>query len=311
VCLPFLTSPQPNTTTGLASLLASSFAASPAHQNPPSTITTQWHRRGNAVPAQSQPRLSLLSLPDIAHDNIAFFLPESSDDKDSRLRVAEASHALLEAYGGSRNWMHIRFLKGSGAGRLAALLRRQKKLAHLFTSERKSLPALCHAIAQGCCRTIKVIDLFLYGQRPLLTEDRVSVLAGAIETNGALPMLKRLSVGCPLTFGSISKLARALAAGTAPEVQELCFDTRLKRVDESGPNGEDLDSIADMLEARARIPGCKKLQYLGMNYNCFDRASLATQLRLLRLLLPSVKTLPSFNDDGDGEAEKEEWQEEK
>lgn len=53
---------------------------------------------------------------------------------------------------------------------------------------------------------------------------------------------------------------------------------------------DEIDSVADMLEARAHIPTCKRLECLELN--CwFDRASLAARGRLLRVLLPSVVEL--------------------
>ena len=49
-----------------------------------------------------------------------------------------------------------------------------------------------------------------------------------------------------------------------------------------------------MLEARALIPGCKKLEALEElnNEDWFDEASLETEIRLLRALLPFTKALP-------------------
>ena len=81
-------------------------------------------RRENEDAAQIQPspRPSLLSLSDIAHSCISSFLPDGNKGNDSRLRVAAASRALLEAYGGSLIKVRLRFIKGSSAARLAALL---------------------------------------------------------------------------------------------------------------------------------------------------------------------------------------------
>jgi len=50
-----------------------------------------------------------------------------------------------------------------------------------------------------------------------------------------------------------------------------------------------------MMEARSRIPGCKGLEHIeGNGENWFDKASIATRLRLLRALLPSATHLPDF-----------------
>lgn len=49
-----------------------------------------------------------------------------------------------------------------------------------------------------------------------------------------------------------------------------------------------------MLEARARIPGCKRLATFTGDDECFDGALLVTRIRLLQVLLPSVKTLGRY-----------------
>ena len=79
---------------------------------------------GNARP-QPAPEPSFLRLPDIAHSSIASFLPDGNKVNDSRLRVSEASRALLVSFGGSVTRMCIitRF-EGCSAPRLAALLER-------------------------------------------------------------------------------------------------------------------------------------------------------------------------------------------
>lgn len=80
----------------------------------------------------------------------------------------------------------------------------------------------------------------------------------------------------------------ALASDTAPRLEKIHFNgVRL--------NDADLDAIAAMLEARARIVGCKRIECLKYSQGDFDRASLATRIRLLRALLPSVKELPFLN----------------
>jgi len=48
-----------------------------------------------------------------------------------------------------------------------------------------------------------------------------------------------------------------------------------------------------MMEARVRLPGCKRLELFVSGGTCWsDPALLANQIRLLRDLLPSVKELP-------------------
>jgi hypothetical protein len=50
---------------------------------------------------QSLPLPSFSSLPDIAHDGIAPFLPDGDSKHDNRLRVSEVSRALYGSYGGA------------------------------------------------------------------------------------------------------------------------------------------------------------------------------------------------------------------
>jgi hypothetical protein len=112
------------------------------------------------VRIQPPPRLSFLSLPDIAHASIASFLPDGNETEDSRLSVSEVSRALFESYGGSLNEMRVHNVAGRSAARLAAMLRRNKELAEVTVQEQEAIPALCLAIVQGCCRGIERIYLF-------------------------------------------------------------------------------------------------------------------------------------------------------
>lgn len=76
-----------------------------------------------------------------------------------------------------------------------------------------------------------------------------------------------------------------LTNGTLPRLEH--FDVR-----QSMPTTSDMDIVSDMVEARAQIPGCKKFVSFKAGYYWLDEASLATQDRLLRALLPSLKELP-------------------
>jgi hypothetical protein len=80
---------------------------------------------------------SFASLPDVAHDCIASFLPNGTEKKGNRLHVSEVSHALLELYGGSLTCVHLRFAGNRTAARLAALLRRQKNSGQSLCSSRR------------------------------------------------------------------------------------------------------------------------------------------------------------------------------
>lgn len=77
----------------------------------------------------------------------------------SCLHVSEASRTLLDAYGGSLTSVHLSYGAFKSAGRLAALLRRPKKLTKIVMNKQEALPALSQAIAQGCCREIDTLSL--------------------------------------------------------------------------------------------------------------------------------------------------------
>jgi hypothetical protein len=77
-----------------------------------------------------------------------------------------------------------------------------------------------------------------------------------------------------------------LARGISPLLHPLALPRNGNAFDESG-----VDSIADMLEARAAMPSCKRFTCIEEMATWFNCASLTTQIRLLRVLLPSVTTL--------------------
>jgi hypothetical protein len=99
--------------------------------------------RDNNMAVQPVPTPTFFSLPDVAHAIISSFLPDGNGvGKDCRLRVSEASRALLETYGGNLNRISIHFTADASAGRLAALLRHQKHLEVILALEQEALPAL-------------------------------------------------------------------------------------------------------------------------------------------------------------------------
>ena len=143
------------------------------------------------------------------------------------------------------------------------------------------MPAFCQAIAQGCCQGVKSVRFFY---REKTRTDCVSALIGALEIDGALPVLAVMSVLCYLGPGGIPRLARALANGTAPQLQDFHIENC---------ENNDLEALADMMEARARFPSCKGLKVFDAGPYWFEDALPGTRIRLLRALLPSVKYLPS------------------
>lgn len=84
-----------------------------------------------------------------------------------------------------------------------------------------------------------------------VTSESIGLLVGALEAGDALPSLKTLIASFPATPGAaISKLAQAFRGGCAPLLEH--FDVRFDGLTQDVSN-----LLADMLEARARIPGCR------------------------------------------------------
>lgn len=189
----------------------------------------------------TQPGPSFLSLPDVAHYTIACFLPDSYS---GRLRISELSRSLLEHYGGTLTQLFIHRGRGNAA-RLAGLLQRNKKVTDVALYHQGALPALCQAITQGCCRGIEGLQLIGYE----ITQGRLNMLTGALGVDGALAKLVTLHIDYTLSPGSLPNLTAVLAGGAAPLLRRFHFNTAVS-------NEEDMESIADMVEARARIPAC-------------------------------------------------------
>jgi hypothetical protein len=191
------------------------------------------------------PTPSFLSVPDLAHAIIASFLPDGNwGTEHSHQRVSEVLRDLLEFYGGTLIWLRVHEAHGRSADRLAAFLQRQKKLAKVIVDgPEETIPALCQAIMQGCCRGLERLDISAYFESSM-TQEGVDLLARALESDGALPKLQALMVHCGKTPVALSKVTKALASGTSPLLEDLCL-----LWDDHCEN--DLDVITDMLEGRA------------------------------------------------------------
>lgn len=151
----------------------------------------------------------------------------------------------------------------------------------------KSFPGIFQAIAQGYCRGVEMITLI---PSSMLEVDGkcLNTLAEALQVDGALPALKTFDIILPNTPSFLLKLARALMGGAVPLLEH--WNLRQRSV-----TGEDMNTLADMLEARAGIPNCQRLQTFDANFGSWlDNASPDTQIRLLRALLPSLKELGKF-----------------
>lgn len=236
---------------------------------------------GPACPRQHPACIWFLSLPDIAHANIATFLPDGNKThNDTRLRVSEASRALLEYYGGSLTRVAIRCVGGSNIARLGALLQRQQKRYALVVKE-PAIPMLCQVIAQGCCHRVGRIYLDCD-----LTEGGLHILLGALKVDGAMPMLESLTASSPLTPEKVVEVTQSLTRGVVPHLKKIVFY--------GYSDALTLESFSLALQIRATIPGCRGLEHckVGSVWNWLDNASLETKTRFLRALLPSVKELP-------------------
>jgi len=189
---------------------------------------------------------------------IASFLPDGDKAKDSRLRMSEVSRALLLSYGGTLTCLRVRHVEGEEAARLFALLRRQRKPAEVIVAS-EHISAFCQAIVEGCCRTVEKLELILPDSHPYLTNECTDLLAKAIAMGGLLPALRTSFVRGYSTQkerACWAKLAEVLAEGAAPQLRRITFHTSF---DKSG-----IVVLADMLEARARISGCKRFQRFGI-----------------------------------------------
>lgn len=111
-------------------------------------------------------------------------------------------------------------------------------------------------------------------------------LALALKMKGALPALKRLD--WLIKYDDSLELARALSTGTVLLLRQL--NLLSFPVTEEG-----LNSLSDMLDARARILGCQRLNLIHpANHKWLDYGSLATRIRLWSAVLPATEQLPLF-----------------
>jgi len=191
----------------------------------------------SSPPDQKQQRIPLAPITSMPQMQ---FPPRRQRGNDSRLCVAEALRALLESYGGTLNRLSMRYVADSSNARLVALLRRQTFLAQVIIREEEALPALCQAILQGCCPNLEVAS-FPFHHNTVL-EIRLALLAGAFEADQTLPLFNTLQYRGSSGCNTVPLLARALARGMAPQLQEL-----IVRISRNASELE-LEAFADMLE---------------------------------------------------------------
>lgn len=180
--------------------------------------------------------------------------------------------------------------------RLVSLLRRHNKLVRLEVKDQDAYPAVCQAIVERCCQGLERLGLFnkltdVYKAHTAVTQERLNLLAGALQVDGALAALKTLEIDSDLAPLALrqSQLTAVLASGAAPSLQFFYFN-------ESGLDEGDLISIVDMVEARTGIPGCKGLEVIDGKFTSWlDEVPLDAHIRLFRALLPTVQQLPHFH----------------
>jgi hypothetical protein len=63
----------------------------------------------------------------------------------------------------------------------------------------RNVPALCRAIVQGCCRGLRIIEIF--AAEPNMTQEELDLLAGALGLDGELPVLRSLWINFGKTPG--------------------------------------------------------------------------------------------------------------
>ena len=119
-----------------------------------------------------------------------------------------------------------------------------------------------------------------------MNQTQLDILAGALEVDGTLPALKKLVIKFRSTPRVLAKLAEALVGGALPLLEHLDLY-------QNDLTDDDLNLVADMVEKRARIPGCQQLKTFEVNYGWLREAS-PVKIRLLRALLPSLKSLSGF-----------------
>jgi len=113
----------------------------------------------------------------------------------------------------------------------------------------KSFPGIFQAIAQGYCRRVESISLMEISMLEV-DEKCLNILVEAIQMERALPALKVVGLSLYNTHSFLSKLARALMGGAVPLLEH--WSVNQKRVTE-----ENMEVVADMVEARAGILNCQ------------------------------------------------------
>lgn len=134
------------------------------------------------------------------------------------------------------------------------MLLRQKKLKSVILYQQEALFAFSLAIAWGGTGGVTYVKI----QLESITAEQMNALALAFKVKRALPALQRLA--WLIKSGDIVDLARALSTGTVPLLRDL--NLLPAPVSDGG-----LNSLSRMLEMRALIPGCERLNLIPPNCN--------------------------------------------
>lgn len=178
--------------------------------------------------------------------------------------MPEVCRAVPFSYGTSFRSIFLHYVEGHSSARLTNLLRRLRNIVEVIVKEQEAIPALSISILKGCCHRVEMLDLSM--ENSVLTQQQLYLLEAVLEADEVLPELKCLKFHCTFMDDGLPRLARALASGSAPQLQYFLFN-------DTDCHEDDLIAI-DMVEARARILGCHRLDILCRNSAIWlDRAS--------------------------------------
>lgn len=221
---------------------------------------------------------------------------------DVRHGLAHTSRAMLNIH--DRKLSALRVKRWDPSYRveaLASVVRRQQGLKRVDVEAPEAIPALVHALAEGCLCHVQELFVAMDPKEALAP---VELLAGAMQVPGALQALEILRLA-PAALsrkelwqikseevshpGMLPCLAEALASGASPGLRILDLKGFRSFQD------KDLVALTTMLMTRARlhVPLCRGLEQILSDKLLSDDRSTSTsaRARLLRALLPSVTEL--------------------
>jgi hypothetical protein len=113
--------------------------------------------------------------------------------------------------------MSVYHHEGLSADRLLNLLHRNQKLVRLDVKEKDELPTVCRAIKEGCCKGLERLGLLEdYSE---FTQERLSLLVGVFQVDGALAALRTLEIHYYIGQPVGIQLMTILGSGAAPSIR--------------------------------------------------------------------------------------------